>query len=384
LNLSHQIIYLFIYLFIRQDIDLKSEYDRGWKLTEIFPVNTLGFQTHRDHFAVDFSRKEIQDKINDFISTKLSNEQIKAKYELKDTETWNVESARIQVRRDQNWQQWMIDCLYRPFDCRPCYFNTVAMDRPRNVLRQHMMRVNLSLNLVRQTKAAEWGHALVADKPTPALYVELKDGCNAFPLYLYPDTENEQGNLFTDRTPNLSQKFLSAIREKLGYIPTPEAIFYYAYAVFHSPTYRQRYAEFLKIDFPRLPLTRDNEIFTALAKKGEELVALHLMKSKNLNKVITKYPVNGDNAVSEVTYNESERRIYINKQQYFEGVPAEVWAFKVGGYQVLDKWLKDRKKANRSLSFDDVLHYQRVVVVLKETMQIMAEIDEVIPGFPWE
>ena len=175
-----------------------------------------------------------------------------------------------------------------------------------------------------------------------------------------------------------------AIREKLGYTPTPEAIFYYAYSVFHSPTYRQRYAEFLKIDFPRLPLTRDNEIFTALAKKGEDLVALHLMKSQKLNKVITKYPVSGDNAVSEVSYNQSERRVYINKQQYFEGIPSEVWAFKVGGYQVLDKWLKDRKKASRSLSFDDVLHYQRVVVALKETMQIMAEIDDVIPSFPWE
>ncbi|MEK0189157.1 MAG: N-6 DNA methylase, partial [Oscillatoriales cyanobacterium] len=166
--------------------------------------------------------------------------------------------------------------------------------------------------------------------------------------------------------------------------PTPEAIFYYAYAVFHTPTYRQRYAEFLKIDFPRLPLTSDNEVFTTLAKKGEELVALHLMKSQKLNKVITKYPVSGDNAVTQVTYNESERRVYINKQQYFEGIFPEVWGFKIGGYQVLDKWLKDRKKANRSLSFDEVLHYQRVVVAMKETMQIMAEIDDVIPGFPWE
>ncbi|XZO01486.1 MAG: type ISP restriction/modification enzyme [Microcoleus sp.] len=372
------------YLFIIQNVDLRTEYNSGWKLTEIFPVNTLGFQSHRDHFAIDFEREEMEDKIKDCISNQLSDEQIKTKYELKDTETWNVQNARIHVRRDENWQQWLIECLYRPFDWRPCYFNTVAMDRPRTVLQQHMMKENLSLNVVRQTKAAEWGHALVADKPTPALYVEIKDGCNAFPLYLYPDTENEQGNLFTDRTPNLSPNFLSAIREKLGYIPTPEAIFYYAYAVFHSPTYRQRYAEFLKIDFPRLPLTSDNELFQTLAKKGEELVALHLMKSKKLNKVITKYPISGDNAVTQVTYNESERLVYINKQQYFQGIFPEVWAFKIGGYQILDKWLKDRKKANRSLSFDEVLHYQRVVVAMKETMQIMAKIDDVIPGFPWE
>jgi predicted helicase len=372
------------YLFIIQNIDLRTEYNSGWKLTEIFPVNTLGFQTHRDDFAIEFEREDINKKLQDFRNIKISNKEIEEKYDLKDNRDWNVETARQQIRQNENWEKWLIDCLYRPFDWRFCYFSTVAMDCPRTVLQQHMMKENLSLNVVRQTKAAEWGHALVADKPTPALYVEIKDGCNAFPLYLYPDTKNEQGNLFTDRTPNLSQQFLSAIREKLGYIPTPEAIFYYAYSVFHSPTYRQRYAEFLKIDFPRLPLTSDNEVFTTLAKKGEELVALHLMKSKKLNKVITKYPVSGDNAVTQVTYNESERRVYINKQQYFEGIFPEVWAFKIGGYQVLDKWLKDRKKANRSLSFDEVLHYQRVVVAMKETMQIMAEIDDVIPGFPWE
>jgi len=372
------------YLFIIQNIDLRTEYNSGWKLTEIFPVNTLGFQTHRDDFAIEFEREDINKKLQDFRNIKISNKEIEEKYDLKDNRDWNLETARQQIRQNENWEKWLIKCLYRPFDWRFCYFSTVAMDYPRTVLQQHMMKENLSLNVVRQTKAAEWGHALVADKPTPALYVEIKDGCNAFPLYLYPDTKNEQGNLFTDRTPNFSQNFLNAIREKLGYIPTPEAIFYYAYAVFHSPTYRQRYAEFLKIDFPRLPLTSDNELFTTLAKKGEELVALHLMKSQKLNKVITKYPVSGDNAVTQVTYNESERRVYINKQQYFEGIFPEVWAFKIGGYQVLDKWLKDRKKANRSLSFDEVLHYQRVVVAMKETMQIMAEIDDVIPGFPWE
>jgi predicted helicase len=372
------------YLFIIQNIDLRTEYNSGWKLTEIFPVNTLGFQSHRDDFAIDFEMEDIKKKLQDFRNIKISNKEIEEKYELKDNRDWNVETARQQIRQNENWEKWLIDCLYRPFDWRFCYFSTVAMDCPRTILQQHMMKENLSLNVVRQTKAAEWGHALVADKPTPALYVEIKDGCNAFPLYLYPDTKNEQGNLFTDRTPNLSPNFLSAVREKLGYIPTPEAIFYYAYAVFHSPTYRQRYGEFLKIDFPRLPLTSDNELFTTLAKKGEELVELHLMKSKKLNKVITKYPVSGDNAVTQVIYNESERRVYINKQQYFAGIFPEVWAFKIGGYQVLDKWLKDRKKANRSLSFDEVLHYQRVVVAMKETMQIMAEIDDVIPGFPWE
>ncbi len=106
------------------------------------------------------------------------------------------------------------------------------------------------------------------------------------------------------------------------------------------------------------------------------------MKSKKLNKIITKYPVTGDNAVTEVTYQQTEQRLYINKQQYFEAIPPEVWTFKIGGYQVLDKWLKDRKKAKRSLSFDDILHYQRIVIALKETIDIMKKIDQLIPTWP--
>ncbi|MEG5045301.1 type ISP restriction/modification enzyme [Microcoleus sp. B4-C1] len=374
------------YLFIIQNVDLRTEYNSGWKLTEIFPVNTLGFQTHRDHFAIEFEREDIKKKLQDFRNIKISNKEIEEKYDLKDNRDWNVETARQQIRQNENWEKWLIDCLYRPFDWRFCYFSTVAMDYPRTVLQQHLTKENLSLLCPRQQATLGFQHIWCANVPANDCVISTtsREANQVFPLYLYPDTENEQGNLFTDRTPNFSQNFLSAVRQKLGYVPTPEAIFYYAYAVFHIPTYRQRYAEFLKIDFPRLPLTSDNELFTTLAKKGEELVALHLMKSKKLNKVITKYPVSGDNAVTQVTYNESEQRIYINKQQYFEGIFPEVWAFKIGGYQVLDKWLKDRKKANRSLSFDEVLHYQRVVVALKETMQIMAEIDEVIPDFPWE
>lgn len=375
------------YLLVPQNRDLLTEYNEGWKITDIMPVHSVGIVTARDSLTIKFSGQEVKDTIKDFVS--LPVEEARNKYDLgKDARDWQVPLAQDDLRRNNLDDSKIVPILYRPFDKRYTYYTGKTrgfLCMPRFEVMRHILQGdNLALLTTRSVEIEEWTHLFCTAQIIQHHTVSLKEVNYLFALYLYPDTENEQGNLFTDRTPNLSQKFLIAIREKLGYIPTPEAIFYYAYAVFHSPTYRQRYAEFLKIDFPRLPLTRDREIFIALAKKGEELVALHLMKSKNLNKVITKYPVSGDNAVSEVTYNESERRIYINKQQYFEGIPAEVWAFKVGGYQVLDKWLKDRKKANRSLSFDDVLHYQRVVVALKETMQIMAEIDEVIPGFPWE
>ena len=200
------------------------------------------------------------------------------------------------------------------------------------------------------------------------------------------------------RRPNFSPAFLKALAEKLHLKPqgefgmpegvSPEDIFHYAYAVFHSPTYRERYAEFLKIDFPRLPLTGDLELFRDLAELGRQLVARHLLDAQAapvLQNAISPFPIapadakNG-NLVETVTYDDETWRVCINKTQYFEDVPPEVWNFHVGGYQVCEKWLKDRK--GRALTFDDIQQYQKIVVALAETLRLMTAIDERIPGFP--
>jgi len=162
----------------------------------------------------------------------------------------------------------------------------------------------------------------------------------------------------------------------------PEDVFHYIYAVLHSPTYRSRYAEFLRIDFPRVPLTSDKQLFRRLAEKGAELVSLHLMESPALENLLTEFPVPGSDLVEKVRYDEVKRRVHINKEQYFDAVDPGVWEFHIGGYQVLEKWLKDRK--GRKLTWDDQQHYQRVVVALKGTIRLMAEIDETIPAWPVE
>ena len=161
---------------------------------------------------------------------------------------------------------------------------------------------------------------------------------------------------------------------------SPEDIFYYAYAVFHSPTYRTRYAEFLKIDFPRLPITSDKKFFRKLAEKGKALVELHLLKSSKVDDFVTTYPEAGDNKVEKVAF--VKGKVFINTTQFFGKVSEEVWEFKVGGYQVCEKWLKDRK--GRVLSGEDITHYQRVVVALKETTRLMKEIDKSIVKWPLE
>lgn len=374
------------YLFYPQQRGLLSEYEEGWKIIDIMPVNSTGVKTHRDNFVLDFELSELRKRIEDFRNLSITDEEVSRFYEIRDTRDWKINQKRCSLAANKFWESYFTKCLYRPFDWRDYYHHEDVVELPRReVIRHLVIGENFGLCTTRQVNS-NFEHILCTEYPVTdcTVSVATRERTYIFPLYLYPDIENEQGNLFTERTPNLSSDFLSAIRQKLSYIPTPEAIFYYAYAIFHSPTYRQRYAEFLKIDFPRLPLTSDDDLFRSLAQKGEELVKLHLMESKKLNKLITKYQGDGDDAVTQVTYKPTEQRIYINKEQYFSGISPEVWEFKIGGYQVLEKWLKDRKNAKRSLSFDDILHYQRVVVALKETREIMGEIDELIPGFPLE
>lgn len=393
------------YLFMPQSTKRRGEYGKLWKITDIMPVNVLGFQTHRDDFAIAFDRQTLKARMTELRDTESTDAELKAKYEIPDNRDWKLAEARKMLRADDKWESSLIKCVYRPFDFRYSYYSEAAMDYPRRELITHMLgKSNLALNTTRQTKAATWQHAVVSNTPAPAVFVELKDGSNIFPLYLYEEDESqlqrrrgggtmlmalfESSPGYSVRRANLNPKFIADLTERLGLkwvavdqgdlkkTVGPEDFFHYAYAVFHSPAYRERYAEFLKIDFPRLPLTGDLKLFRTLAAKGAELVALHLMESPKLGKFTTEFPVRGDNVVAQVQYTDADERVWINPRQYFGGVPKNVWEFRVGGYQVCQKWLKDRKK--RALTSDDIEHYQRAVCALVETSRLMAEIDEAI------
>ncbi len=155
----------------------------------------------------------------------------------------------------------------------------------------------------------------------------------------------------------------------------PIDILDYIYAVLHSPTYREKYKEFLKIDFPRVPYPKDQDTFWKLVKLGGEIRQIHLLESPIVNKYITTYPADGDNTITKISYDSQLQRVYINANQYFEGVPEVAWNFYIGGYQPAQKWLKDRK--DRQLEFDDILHYQKIIVALAETDRLMGEVDGV-------
>ena len=397
------------FFFVPKDFDLLSEYDRGWSVPDIFPVNSGGIKTHRDHFVIDFEEKRLRSRISAFRDDILSDDEVRQRFKLKDTQYWKLTEARSIQQARKDWEKNINRCLYRPFDIRPMYYSRDVIDRPRSEVMHHLLHENQALLAMRQVTIADrYTHFGVSRLPVDnRAFYSTRGILNVFPLYLYTTPEDTEGTLFAveevTRQPNLSPQFIAAVKRKLGLVFVsdgkgdlqttfgPEDILHYAYAIFHSPTYRERYAEFLKIDFPRLPLTSDLALFRGLAEKGEELVGLHLMESPALGHLITSFPVKGSNKVNRQRYVEPRTddegreipgRVYINKTQYFEGVSPEVWEFQIGGYQVLGKWLKDRR--GRMLSFDELLHYQRIVVALKETMRLMEEIDDLIPSWPIE
>lgn len=268
---------------------------------------------------------------------------------------------------------------------------------------QHMIiNDNLGLAVGRQ--------GLAVNDPEWSLVTSLKNiidknvfrrgGICFFPLYLYPTNtptlfDSTPTNAPGGRKPNISPEFITQFSQKLDleFISDgkgdktktfgPEDIFNYIYAIFHAPIYRQRYAEFLKIDFPRVPLTANAALFWELVIKGDKLVKYHLMKETGTE--ISTYPIPGSDTVEQVKYHENHQQIWINAEQYFDQVPQQIWNFYIGGYQVCQKWLKDRK--GRQLNFDDISHYQNIISIISETINIMKNIDQIIDkygGFPLE
>ena len=383
------------YFFVPREEEHQAEYEKGWKITKVLLVNSTGVQTSRDSFVIDFDESELRSRISSFRDLAVSDIEITERFNLKNTREWDISDARRKLAANESWAKAFTKCLYRPFDYRSIYYSSHMVDWPRLQVMTHMLKPNFGMLIPRQLASIGFQHVLCTNTMAEMCVISTntKEQNHLFPLYLYP-AEGEMQFGGGHRRPNLNPEFIKVVSDKLGLTFVedgtgdleqtfgPEDIFNYAYAIFHSPTYRTRYAEFLKIDFPRLPLISDKELFKALAEKGAELVALHLMESPALNKPITKYPITGSNTVDKVSYDEKTQRVYINKTQYFEGVPPEVWNFHIGGYQIAQKWLKDRK--GRTLTYDELTHYQKVIVALKETIRLMDEIDELIPGWPVE
>ncbi len=455
------------YLFVPQDTNVLAEYESGWKITDIMAVNSVGIVTSRDDFVFDFDKAALEKRIKNFLDPQISDQEAR-KY-LRGKDKLDVGKARQEIR-ETPWSHKVVSCLYRPFDIRYLFYHDAVIERSRQDAMRHMLAgENVGLVCTRQQSVqGQWTLVGVADHIIESSFISNKTAeiTYLFPLYLYPsESEIKAGTgvarsriikeaqkalkktveanelskekdrieklikkLFPKehypRWPNLNPDFITDISNYLGlqFIPDgrgdlqetfgPEDVFHYIYAVLHSPTYRERYKEFLKIDFPRIPLTSKLKLFQTLCQQGADLVALHLLepgysaaswnqdrsKPNSFRNLGVRYPVAGDDVIEKghpkyVPPGKrapgsdellSEGRVYISAEkprkgkhgQYFEGIPPEVWEFHVGGYQVCEKWLKDRR--GRKLSYDDKEHYKKIVMALGETIRLMQEIDTAI------
>jgi len=352
------------YFFIPEDSSMRSEYERHWKVTDIFPTHNIGVVTARDDFTIKWTPEDIWQTVSRFVN--IDVESARSFYNLgKDSIDWKVEWAQADVRNSGPSKERITPILYRPFDIRFTYYTGNSSGfhcRPRPDTMTHMLRENLAFIFHRREElAVPYSHFLVTDKMVEHGGLSSKTTCYLSPLYTYRNDV---------KTPNINPSLISELTKKYGKSPSEKDILGYIYAVAYSNQYRTRYSAFLKTDFPRIPFVKDFETFKTLSEIGGKLIDLHLMKRKLSSSV--KFDVEGSNVVEFVEYKDG--KVFINEKQFFDGVPEKAWNFYIGGYQVLDKWLKSRKK--RELSSSEIEHFIQIVETINKTIAYMKKIDE--------
>ena len=376
------------YFFVPIDYSIQEEYTKGFSPEDLFKINAGGIVTSKDTVNIQNTEEAAIQLKRDAIS--LSEDDFRIKYNAgADSSDWSVKNAKQDVIDNQE-RLSVASYTYRPFDTKYVVYTGKTnglISRPRASLFQHMLRHgNISLVLSPQGQAIggnSWNGVSISSCLTDK-NIFRRGGGIVFPLYLFQENMGDE-----ERIVNFNKDLYDSIAKGLNYLPCyddnilvdptseyngvlyPQDLFDYIYAVLHSPSYRERYKEFLKIDFPRIPYPTDWEKFRDLVEKGEELRHLHLMEDLPQSTGVS-FPVGGTLQVD--CYRWEENHVYINSEQYFDGVPESAWNFFIGGYQPAQKWLKDRKGI--TLSFEDVKHYQRIIYVLQQTERIMSEIDK--------
>lgn len=386
------------YFFIPKDFSNQNTYEKGFKLSNLFTNSNTGIQTKRDALCLQSDKSKLKQIETDFLE--LQDEEIRSKYNLvADNRDWKISYAREDLSKNK---PITLKVSHRPFDNKWTLYTGKSkgfIGYPRDKTMKHMlMGSNYALLLGRQNKSSTIDSFFITRLVSEMKCAERTIQSYHLPLYLYYD-KNEQQTIENEaeRKPNLDKKIAAQIADGLGLTFTNEKettkgtfapidILDYIYAVLHSPTYREKYKEFLKIDFPRVPYPKDTATFWQLVKLGGEIRQIHLLESPKVEQYITTYPEDGDNIITrklsknnigfELTNEDKQTgKVWINDEQYFDGVPLVAWNFYIGGYQPAQKWLKDRRE--RELSFDDILHYQKIIVALTETDRLMKKVDKI-------
>ncbi len=379
-----------MYFFIKRNTAEIEYYNNWWKINEIFPVNSVGIVTARDNLTIKWSQAEMLNTVRLF--SKMDIELARQTYNLgKDARDWKISFAQEDLKSSGMVPGNIRKILYRPFDTRFTYYTGHSRGfhcMPRYDVMRHMLQENLGIICVRQVKASpQWQHSLIADTIVESCYVSNKTSeiSYLFPLYIYPEENPKKKHinlmLFDEdkktaaykRKPNISERVFEEFQSAYKRKPSSEGILNYVYAVMYSNIYRSKYSEFLKVDFPRIPFTKDYDLFKQMSSLGKELTDLHLLKHKSLNYPKVKYCGKGkSDKIEKIFYPENENAVYINEDKYFENVTPEMWNYYIGGYKVIEKYLKLR--IGRQM--DDPQHLCRFATSIAYTIDIQKKIDE--------
>jgi hypothetical protein len=385
------------YPFVVRDYEVEDVYAKGFFIAELMPVNSVGIVTARDDLSIDMDRSALWQRVQDFAQT--DTETLRQRYDLgKDVRDWSVAWAKADVVANLS-QARLLTIAYRPFDTRWTFYTGKSRGfhcYPRNeVMRHFMAGPNFGGCYTRTIEGdRQFADFFASVLPITHHTLSIKEVNATAPLYLYP----EEGTLDQTIRVNFDPRLYARIREAAGLTgplaapdgsdafrrasgearPDEVKVFDYIYGVLHCPAYRQTYAEFLKIDFPRIPFPPSPQVFAAVSAKGEVLRRLHLMEDAAIGDAPYPFHGDGESVVEKPSFGEG--RVWINPTQYFDNVPGVAWDFPIGGYQPAQKWLKDRK--GRALSYDDIRHYQRIIKILAETDRIMRTIEIPLDGNP--
>ena len=312
------------------------------------------------------SSDEIKKRLTDFVETKISDDDLKRQYNLRDTGTWNVNDARRKFRIVEVQEDKFRNYDYRPFCIKWTYLSDVLMDRPRGNELQDVNSQNPALVTTRQLAYLPFHHTFVTNKLADICLISLrtKESSYIFPLYLFLDEK---------RVSNIKESIIQQIKKSFNKDIDSIDVFNYIYAILNCRKFRTKYAAFLKINFPRIPFTSDYKIFLKLIKLGAKLKDTHLLNLYSDEEGKIGYPNDGTNIINEIRYDKKNHHLYINDTQYFDGILNEEWNFFIGGHKILYGWLKDMK--NKKLSSDEIRYFIKIIASIKETIKIMRLLD---------
>jgi hypothetical protein len=347
------------YFFVPKDFSLKEEYDKGFGVNQLFIKQGTGIKFRKDNLLVKthFTRHDVETMLDDI--AQLDAQQVLKKYKTKETHDWQLQEKR-QYFLDYRAED-IKPVLYRVFDRRWTYYpmdkisSIIVRGDARRDLMKHLLQDNLVLLTLRnQPTVQEFDRVFIAKGIIE--HCVIGRGTYAFPLYCYDESGGKKLNL--------NEKIVSEIAKRVDGTPAAQDIFDYVYGVLHDPQYRVKYQEFLKLDFPRVPYPNDATEFDRYVRLGLRLRKLHLLEE--IPAMQPAFPISGGNVVEKVWF--AEDKVFINETQYFEGISASVWTFSIGGSCPVQKYLKDRK--GRTLSPEEICHYQKIAAVLNETQHM--------------